>query len=349
MIALLVLLVGCPRGAPALDVHAPPRLPAPEAGSYGRYAMTPADPVVATVTDGLRWDAYLSGAAAGLALARAEEDVPPSRWAVREAAWRAGYPYPVVALTEVEAPLESPAPEAIATWAASVEGDLGLVRARSATREVWIGLQGRPRVDLGVFLRGLQPGEPLVLPAVPGARVRLADPEGRLTEHDLGAPVALELEEPGEWLVEVRDAEGIAALFPLYVGMELPDEDVFPPDPLPLESAEAALAEAVDLLAEAREGYGLPAWDRDPLLDAVARRLLAEPDADPADVLADLGLSGPVLSFRCAATDVVACLDATWWRLEDRRAHLAPGPDLLGIAAALEHGTLHLSAVVAEE
>ena len=86
----LCLFTGC-RGGPSpasvADYAQAPQLPAPSAGTYARVPAIPNDPVVAMTAKNMRWDASLSGAAAGLALDFLEKGQPITDWSAREAVW----------------------------------------------------------------------------------------------------------------------------------------------------------------------------------------------------------------------------------------------------------------------
>src|SRR5690606_27529378 len=88
--AALLLLGACAgkQVDPTPDWNSTPQLPSPRAGSYARVPATPADPVVAALAAGHRWDESLSGAAAGLALAAVRGEGSLEEWLIREAAWQ---------------------------------------------------------------------------------------------------------------------------------------------------------------------------------------------------------------------------------------------------------------------
>ena len=76
---LTVGLTACPKKsdpAPVVSWADTPVLPSPSAGSYARTLGTPPDPPLAAYLHGVRWDASLAGAAAGVALV---QGVAPSR------------------------------------------------------------------------------------------------------------------------------------------------------------------------------------------------------------------------------------------------------------------------------
>src|SRR5262245_20941069 len=180
---VLLLLAACASGPlgrkPAVAWDEMPRLPSPTSATYAIVPAKPPDPGVEFVLAGKPWDASLGGAAASLALAIVSNRgsiTPPE---VREAAWRAGWPYPVAEVHAWNTKAGEPPPPEIATWVAQWEGaSIGLVRARGGLEDVWIGLASRPAIDLGPLPRQMPKGGTIRIPAVPGAIGRVADPEG---------------------------------------------------------------------------------------------------------------------------------------------------------------------------
>ncbi len=341
MISLLfVLLVGCPKlpsAASAADWTAVPRLPAATSGTYGRQRTVAPDPVVAHVVGQRTWDAYLSGAGTSLALTGSRGPWTLSPWEVRESAWRAGWPYPIdVAIGFHQQPDTAPPPD-LTTWVAGVDpkADLGLVRARSGSRVAWVGLVSTPRVELGVQARAVERGARLSLPEAPGARYRIADADGRLLEGTLEASRAWTLNTEGEWLIEIADAQGVAAVFPVYVGIAPPETSLLPAAPAALVDADTSTAHLARLLADVRDAYGLRAWTPDPILDAVASRLEGSTDASLTRALSSLGLRGASHTWSCEARSVEACLDAWVWDPSRREALLSSTLTHVGITTTL--------------
>jgi len=336
---------------PEPDYEAPPHLPAPEAGVYSRHPTASSDPVVASVLGARPLDAYLAGAAAGLALAAVGGDETLDPWEVREDAWRAGYAYPIEKVRKFTGTPKAPPPPEVREWVASVDpgADLGLVRARSVTAETWVGLVARPRVDLGTQPRLVAVGDVLTLPALAGARYLVADPEGAVRSGTLDAPAPIPVDRGGEWLFQVLLGDTPAATFPVYADTSPPRENLLPRDVHPVADAAEAEEVTAELLASIRDAYGLPMWTRDPILDATAQRLLAEPGANTKTVLASLGISEPVYAWSCNASGVEACLDTVVWKPSERRALLSADTTYLGIAAAMEAGKVRIRVVLSGE
>jgi len=335
--AIVIALVGCPKSAP-VDYTEAPRLPSPVTGSYGRLPNIPTDAVVADLVKGHTWDAYLSGGAAALALDALKSPVSLATWAIREDVWRGGYPYPIDSVKRFEGVPESPPPFEVAAWLLTVpaSADVGLVRARDSLHEVWIGMVATPRVDLGVMPRSVRIGTALSLPVVPGGRYVIAEGDGDKITGLLDAGWRGALEAEGEWVFQVYDAQGLAAWFPVYVGVEAPDTNLLPAVPTPVLSAADVITLTDRYLAELRDAYGSAVWHRDMILDASARRLLAEPEATVGGVLGGLGVETPHQDWSCTAPSVEACLDAIVWDPVQRRPFMAPEYTHVGIAAAVE-------------
>ena len=66
------------------DYASTPRLPSPHSGTYARATSTPNDPVIAAIMGQHKWDASLSGAAAGLAVGRLMNNRAVTAWRARE-------------------------------------------------------------------------------------------------------------------------------------------------------------------------------------------------------------------------------------------------------------------------
>jgi hypothetical protein len=253
---VVLLLAACGSGAkrpPEVAWEDTPKLPSPTSATYAIVPAVPPDPGVALVLAGQSWDASLGGAAAGLALAVVSDSgsiTPPE---VREAAWRAGWPYAVHEVRAWATKAGEPPPEDVKTWLLQwVGASIGLVRARGGVEDVWIGLAARPPLDLGPLPRQLPQGGAFEMAAVPGGRLRAADPEGTIVEFDLSTDFSTKVEIEGEWLVEI-DREGIVlAQFPVYVGLVPPEFGLLVPTRLP-DEAPMADALAVARLTEVRE------------------------------------------------------------------------------------------------
>ena len=108
-------------------------------------------------------------------------------WRVREAAWRAGWPYPVADARAWSVGDGLTPPRDLLTWVEQIPADepMSLVRARGRDSDEWVGVAGRPPVELGALPRIANLGSPLLIPAVPGGIWRAADPSGALSEGSL--------------------------------------------------------------------------------------------------------------------------------------------------------------------
>lgn len=345
----MVLAAGCPKRSPvsADDYAAPPHLPAPRAGTYARVPQEPVDPVIGALVDKRRWDASLSGAAAGLALGVLHDDHAITGWRVREASWRAGYPYPVRRVRAWSTPPGAEAPDELLSWleALPAEADLGLVRGRNDSMDVWIAMMAEPRLSVGVQPRQVQLGARVELPAIPGCSYAVADPSGQLYEGALDISQRFDLEVPGEWLFRVDDGEGSAAAFPVYAGM-------IPPETTLLDDAEASAASSVEeriagVLASVRELYGTRPWERDPRLDAAASTLLSRAPPETAILAASLGFDPERFSkWECLGTSVEDCLDRVIWDPRSRPGLLGD-TRYLGLATEVDAGRVRIVALLA--
>ncbi|MCA9568068.1 MAG: hypothetical protein KC656_09510 [Myxococcales bacterium] len=337
MIALLLAL-GCPKpAAPVLPSwETVPSLPSPTAGAYNRSLEAPPDAELARLVEGRRWDASLSGTAAGLALdlIRTDTDRLLTRWKVRESAWRAGWPYPIDDAKAWRALEDGAPPPQLLAWleALGPDDDLGLVRARGSQGDLWVALKAHPRRDLGRIPRQLAQGGELVLPALPGARYAVADANGRLHAGALDAAVTLQAGSRGEWLVRIDDDQGRVALFPVYVGIVPPLLPLIE-DVVPVRTAVDAIARTESLLATIRSAYGSTKPARDFMLDAGARSLLSGGGTTSDGVLGSLGLDpARTALWTCEGTTIEACLDGLIWTPEHRMALLDDASDV-GLAA----------------
>jgi hypothetical protein len=344
---VLVAAAGCPKPQPppAFDWAERPRVPAPASGTYGRAPGLPADPGIAQLVQGHAYDAALAGAAAGVALALAHDEGGLTAPELREAAWRAGWPYPITSAQLWVGTAGAPPPPPVGAWIASQADVVGLVRVRAGLEEAWVGLSAKPRADLGALPRQLPVGGALALPATPGARATIVDPMGRLQERPLDAAWTTTVELGGEWLVEVRDDLGPIATFPVYVGLVPPDLDLLVPTEPPPDGAAAADAahRTLDLV---REAYGLPAYVSDPLLDAAARTWLADPTVPVSDVARITGLDAErTWRWDCRGSSVESCLDSIVWDVRARPGLLLEDA-LLGLAATVSGDGVHVAAAV---
>lgn len=346
----LTLLMGCPKPQPVGPMWAEvPRLPAPTAGSYNRSAESPTDRPVAQLVGRHRWDASLSGAAAGLALDLVKLDTKKAltRWKVREAAWKAGYAYPILDARAWNASEDGAPPPQLLEWLATVptDHDLGLVRARGQEGDVWVGLRAHPAADIGRVPRQVAEGTLFRLPALPGATYAIADANGALQSGALDTPLELTCGTRGEWLVSVEKDGTQVASFPFYVGI-VPPELPLIPDVQPVRDAVDVIARTEELLDNIRQSYGAEGLERDFMLDAGARSLLSGGSTTRDGVLGSLGLAEEQTAlWQCDSATVEACMDRILWMPDNRAALLHDDSDL-GLAAEVTPGGVRLVGIL---
>lgn len=350
----LLLMTGCPKGrllgSNSVNWQDMPRLPSPAAWSYARVKGTPPDPGVRSVMGLRNWDASLGGTAAGLALNLVHEKggvTPPE---VREAAWRAGWPFPIARVWTVGASIGAEAPNRIRELVSQVPNqvDLGLVRARGDRQDVWVLVTSQPRIDMQVFPRQLPAGARLQLPAQAGVRFAVADPSGRLFEGHLEVDWSTSADQTGEWLVELRDERGVAARFPVYVGMIPPELTLLdggePPVNPPLASDQA-----FDVIDRVREAYGLAEPQVDSLLQSAIPWAQLNPKLSTREIAERVGVD-PANFWRmdCTGGTVEICLDPIVWDPRARPALLS-GRLLLGIGANIVSDGVRVTLLMARE
>lgn len=353
-LVVALLAAGCGPKRPDLespiDPNAAPVLPAPEAGNYALGEELPKDPLVAKVVDNgmLPWVESLSGAATSLAL---DNTGPISLQLARHAAWRAGYPYPVVRLIEGEE-----------EWAAFPYGLLnalkrqvkagdhvGVVRARVGPNDRWLALVGRPQGVLDPFPRVVSTGTEVLLQADRRATWTAVRPDGAVLRG--ATPGTLTPELAGEWWLEVLDEDGeVLAEAPLWVGVTPEPGPLLdlPGDP-PLGPEDARL-EALDLIDEIRDAYGHPRLPEDELLTSLAQ-LPAEQRAARTwtreagqQRLFAAGFEGTeVVQLTCSAPTVASCIDGLLHQADGRAGLLHPQVRLMGAAAVVSTDSVHLA------
>ncbi|MBA2322197.1 MAG: hypothetical protein H0V89_13715 [Deltaproteobacteria bacterium] len=344
---IFLLLASCAHQPSATQLEAAPSLPAPQGRTFARSPGIPSDPAVARLVAGVRWDTALSGAAGGLGVEASLGAVTYQPWEIREAAWRAGYPFPIRQVRAWATPKAAEPPAELLAWLATVqEGtDLGLVRTRSPEGDTWVALTAAPRISLPPFPREARVSGELRFPVMPGAKLVWTDPVGGFGELDLGSERVVPLHTPGCWLVEVRDAEGVAARFPVWVGMSAPDLRLYDLPDLPTEPGPRAEV----LLDEVRALSNRDPWTRDATLDLIAAMRLADSTAALVPALERLGYDASRTgSWSCEATTLEACLDQVLWRPEGRRVVLAP-EGVAGFAVDVSSGAVRLLGLVAPE
>lgn len=345
-----LLLLGCPKKpiASANLWEEVPHLPSPTAGSYTRSAEISPDPPIARLAREKRWDASLSGAAGNLAVQLSNPNGPKAltRWGVREALWRAGYPYNILdAKAWLAQPNGEPPPQLV-TWLEQVgpDDDLGLVRSRGHDEDVFVAMRARPPVDLPVIPRQLAIGGSLRLPAVEGGTYAIADANGMLITGDLSGGASIDTPSQGEWLVQIRKDVPVAT-FPVYVGI-VPPQLTLIDKTVSIRDANEAVARASQLLANIRGAYGSPPPSRDFMLDAGARSLLEQTDSDATGILTSLGIPrSDAAVWDCQGGTIEVCLDAMIWIPENRRA-LLDDTARVGLAAAVDGGGVRLVGIL---
>jgi len=333
---LLALLLACPRDGARLEPGAPPRVPSPVAPLYAHAAERARDPLVRGAFAG-EVDESLSGAATGLALALlASPRLDPGE--LRWKAVLAGYPWPVRGAASARTAVDGvPAELLTQALGAAATRDVGLVRARGNEGDIWVLVEGERRGTIPATPREPPPGTDLPFP---GYSVRASTPAGDLVESRDG----LRVEQAGEWLVELSDAQGVVATFPLYVGTRTPAASPF----AGAASAENAGDIDEDLLVrlDALDAwYKRPAAERDPMLDAVARARLrdfvANKPLSPSPVQLAAGGFADADAGACRGSSVAACLDAMWWSVADRGPLSGPY-QTIGMAALNSGGVVHV-------
>jgi len=342
-----LLLSSCAHAPSTAQLEAPPSLPPPVGRTFARSPGVPSDPAVARLVPAVRWDTALSGAAGGLGLESSLGKVTYQPWEIREAAWRAGYPYPIRQARAWTTPKAAEPPDELLAWLATVDEatDLGLVRTRSPEGDSWVALAATPRVALPPYPREARVGAELRFPVIPGALLVWSDPVGGFEEADLGTERVIGMHTPGCWLFEVRDAEGVAARFPVWVGMSAADLRLYALPDLPTEPG----LRAEVLIDEVRALSNREPWTRDATLDLIAAKRLADPKTALVPALERLGYDASRTgSWSCEAPTIEACLDQVLWRPEGRRVVLAPH-GVVGFASDATAGAVRLLGLVAPE
>ncbi|MFK7931754.1 MAG: hypothetical protein AB8H79_26495 [Myxococcota bacterium] len=329
LIPIVLILAGCikavkPEAAASAETEAlaaPPRLPAPRAGTYARVPSKAKDPIVQSVVGGRTLDASLAGAAAGLALGAAQRSGGFTRREVREASWQAGYPWPVLAMGTWSTGEAGAPPAGVTTWLAAqpADRDVGVVRARGEGRDLWVALAGKEQIHLGVIPREMAAGTPLNLPPHAGGQWRVSDGSGVYREGSLTDGINLVLDVPGEWVIQLLDPGGDLARMTIYVDEEPPPLPVLPPNNVPVSSRSAAQKRVEYLLQRARDEYRNSEFIVSPLLaqaaaDAMERGIDPDVRANALAPNAELGVGAT-----CAAASVEDCIDQLLWNPQTRR------------------------------
>ena len=355
MIYVLMLLAGCTKAPTILstvDWEATPRLPSPSAGTYARVQSDPPDPGVRQVLGGRNWDESLGGAAAGIALSLVHRRGQLTAPEVREAAWRAGWPYPVRSVHTAGASSGSPAPQKVKEQLAKIpeEADVGLVRARSDLdkQDIWVLLSSIPRKDIGVFPRQLGQGGRIMLPTFDGVQFAVADPAGNLYEGHLSVGWSIEATIDGEWLIEMSDQEGVLARFPIYVNMVPPQLSLLSAGEPP-GNAQVAANQVQEVLSRVRDAYGLRPSQVDTLLQNAVRWAQSEPSLTATSIGRRVGFEdGNLWRYDCTKATVELCLDPLVW--DPRvRPYLLASSLLLGVGADIAPNGVHVTVLLGTE
>jgi hypothetical protein len=335
-----------------LDFGVTPRLPAPDGFTYFSAEEAPEDAIVAALTRGRRYDAALGAAAAAIGLDATDGKGALTRWSLREALWRGGWPYPASDARTWETAAGEAPPRDMLHWVRDLPEDapMGLVRVRGAARDVWVGLRGVVRAELPPVPRRAAAGTVIELPGIPGAVLEVADPGGGLVRGEPGERGRVVLTRAGEWLLRLATPEQEIARFPVYVDVPPPSE---PALRLAAASAvgdeEEAVERAQALLSRVRDLYGLRPWMAEGLLDAAAGHFAAYTDVRAADAVAAVGLSGEAVAWACDDVTVEGCIDQWLWDPRRRNTWLDADPASVGLWASLDSRGLHLVLLLLEE
>ncbi len=212
--------------------------------------------------------------------------------------------------------------------------------------DIWVGLVSAPRADIGVQPRHVSAGSTVVIPAVTGGTYLASSPNGQLLEGSSELGTRVSVDTPGEWLFELRDAQGTVALWPVYVGIIPPDLGLFEE----IETSESTdiQAQLQDTINGIREAYDLPSQRRADLLDAAARALFEDGKRELSSVARGVGYEPATVGmWSCRGPSVESCLDKVLWNPRSRASFLGPQNEFGWVVEASE-GQLHVVAVVAE-
>jgi len=335
-----------------IDWDLTPVLASPNSGTYGAAPGRSRDPVVSVLTHDMKFDRSLEAAAGGLALNAVEGVGGIQRWELREAAWRGGWPYPVLDARGWSAVANEPPPDDTFQWlSTTAEGDsMALVRARGGMGDGWVGLRGHPEVDLGLLPRGAALGTPLALPAIAGATWRVSDGGGVLYEGTLDRPETLLLASAGEWVVQILREGRELARFPIYVEIDPPEIPLLrsPRDAPLIGSTEDADRWTRDLLKHVRQSYRLPVWESNPLLEAAVKTMAQDPTRPVGEILGALGYARGAVVWTCDDVTVENCLDRWVWDPRKRGALLSTELDAMGLRTVLDARGVHLTLVLGD-
>ncbi|MCK6525862.1 hypothetical protein L6R49_31045, partial [Myxococcota bacterium] len=279
----LLLLFACAKPADTTKLPedpGPPVVPAVVAPVYTDAPGAPRDPLVAWAARDLPYDEALAGAAAGVAFEMLATGGGLDPSGLRWAAVRAGWIWPVQGVaSELVADGAMPAGMVSEVRAGLKPGQaIGLVRVRDdkGAGDLWVALTSTPAVALAPIRREQDVGATVTFgvkadtPAPEGLQVLAASPSLRLVSGP-----SLTLDEPGEWVVELRQAQGGGvrplAQLPIYVGEPTPDDGPFEAADAPPADVGEALRGAIAGVNGLRGLSAAQALSTDPVLAATAR------------------------------------------------------------------------------
>jgi len=338
----------------SLDFGITPRLPAPDGGTYMSGVIRPVDGIIAQMVQDKTYEGGLAGAAAALALDISAGEANLTKWELREALWRAGYPYPVADAHAWPAQQGSPPNRDLIAWLDDVQPTtpMALVRARGRSGDVWVGIRGfADHVELGRLPRQAQLGQSLSLPPIEGGRYQLADPTGGLFEGTLDDGQQLFLPRSGEWVLRIELDENILAEMPIYVAIPPPTQPLLRMEGGAPYIAEAddATEHAINLMRHLRITYGMPAFEPDPLLGTALKRFQQDPSLGAAQALSTVGLADRhAVLWNCTDVTVENCIDRWLWDPSRRRILMSPDLDAIAMRSTMDPMGLHLTLMLVD-
>ena len=170
--------------------------------------------------------------------------------------------------------------------------------------------------------------------------LEISNPLGLWTKNPLTAPKTVNLDTEGEWVIAITDNDGDLARFTLYAGTKVPEEAIILGPALPVKDNAAAIVVAKDILADARQMYGLGPLSQDPFLNSTAQAWLQT----PSDTV-DAALS----QWKCRSRTVEDCMDQMLWIPEYRKGLLRPDSKYVGFAAKVRTDDVQLRVLIASE
>ena len=334
----------------------PPLVPAPESSDYACAHTTARDPIVSQISAQYPWDEALSGALAGIGLGMVKPNPPgqyhvtpePTMIDLRWAAAVAGYPSPP--LEYLSGRVEAGSyPEGLATrlesWLQKGD-DLGLVRLRKGTEDLWLATRAESCKGFPTFRREYAVGEKLRIEDATGSW-RVLTPEGDILTGTL--PIEQPLEVKGEYWLELRGSQNID--LPLYADMHIPPTNILPLESVPLDVPEVIVEAVFEALNDFRANEGLDPFEADQMLTAMSAKSLTRYRAGEWDLATELErlqrngfMGGPVHQMACSAPNLAECLDQLSWNLDNRAALF--NPQLLVLGVQLEVTTSRIDLLI---